>query len=101
MLRSPQIGPRAGPPPPGGLRVQQLHLVGFTTDLEGLIFSARKGAKSGGYVVALDDTLLATIDEAHRLREGGDDEGAGDDAEGAVRRHQPPRPQRGLSPREL
>jgi hypothetical protein len=52
--------------------LQQLHLVGFTTDLDGLIFSARKGAKSGSFVVPLDDKLVATIAEAHRRRNGDD-----------------------------
>src|SRR2546423_9900615 len=53
--------------PTGGLfgtRVQKLHLVGFTTDLDGLIFSARKGSKAGGYLIPLDKQLLATIAEA-------------------------------------
>jgi hypothetical protein len=52
--------------------VQQLHLVGFTTDLDGLIFSARRGAKSGGYLVALDDRFVALIKEAVRLQTGVD-----------------------------
>ena len=60
--------------------MQQLHLVGFTTDIEGLIFSARKGSRSGGYVVTLDDRLLARIEEALRLR-------AEDDTEGSNGRH--------------
>jgi hypothetical protein len=41
--------------------VQRLHLVGFTSELDGLIFSAKDGARSGGYVVALDSELLDTI----------------------------------------
>ncbi|HWW54100.1 MAG TPA: septation protein SepH, partial [Acidimicrobiales bacterium] len=52
--------------------MQQLHLVGFTTDLDGLIFSARRGAKSGGYLVALDDRFVALIKEAVRLQTGVD-----------------------------
>ena len=44
--------------------MQQLHLVGFTTDLQGLIFSARRGAKSGSFVVQLDQKLVETIAEA-------------------------------------
>src|SRR5207302_2926206 len=51
-----------------GARVQQLHLVGFTTDIEGLIFSTRRGSRSGGYMVVLDDRLLERIEEALRLR---------------------------------
>jgi hypothetical protein len=44
--------------------VQQLHLVGFTTDRRGLIFSVRRGAKSGGYTIAVDDDLFSAIDDA-------------------------------------
>jgi hypothetical protein len=43
--------------------VQQLHLVGFTTDQRGLIFSARRGAKSGSYTVSIDAALCDAIDE--------------------------------------
>jgi Protein of unknown function (DUF3071) len=47
--------------------MQDLHLVGFTADFDGLIFSVRKGAKSGSYVVAVDEALLDAINEARRL----------------------------------
>ena len=50
--------------------MQQLHLVGLTTDLGGLIFSARKGSKSGGFLIELDDELLATIADTVRRRNG-------------------------------
>src|SRR3954463_14918429 len=69
-----------------GACVQQLHLVGFTTDLEGLIFSARRGSRSGDYMVVLDERLLARIEEALRLREAleadtdGEDHADGEDA---------------------
>ena len=46
-----------------GSRVQQLHLVGFTTDRRALIFSVRRGAKTGSYTVAFDDELLAAVDD--------------------------------------
>jgi hypothetical protein len=78
--------------------VQQLHLVGFTTDLEGLIFSARKGAKSGGYLVMLDDRLQATIEDALRLRNG---DGELDEDGTSPNRPRRPRPQSTLSPREI
>ena len=55
--------------------MQRLHLVGFTTEHDGLIFSARKGSKAGGYLVSLDKELLSTIAEAERLRNGQKDEG--------------------------
>ncbi|HUP85251.1 MAG TPA: septation protein SepH [Acidimicrobiales bacterium] len=44
--------------------MQQLHLVGLTTDLDSLICSARKGAKSGSFVLPLDEHLLQVIAEA-------------------------------------
>jgi hypothetical protein len=84
--------------------VQQLHLVGFTTDLEGLIFSARKGAKSGGYLVVLDDKLRATVEDAFRLRngQGSTDDGADDESSaGGAGRPRRPRPESTLSPREI
>ena len=85
--------------------MQQLHLVGFTTDLEGLILSPRRGAKSGGYFVRLDDSLRASIEDAQRLRDGGDDmqpgEPGGSDDARAVTRPAQPRPASELSPREI
>ena len=50
--------------------MRKLHLVGLTTDLDGLIFAARKGSKSGGYVVPLESTLLDVIADAQRRRNG-------------------------------
>jgi hypothetical protein len=82
--------------------VQQLHLVGFTTDLEGLIFSARKGSKSGSFLVRLDDGLLARIDEAERLRNGGEADGEAVEIDGrASASGRRPRPESELSPREI
>src|SRR6266480_3269214 len=85
--------------PTGGLfgtRVQKLHLVGFTTDLDGLIFSARKGSKAGSFMVQLDQQLLATIAEAERIRNG--ESGEGGEAGGRPR---PARPASRLTPREI
>jgi hypothetical protein len=45
--------------------------VGFTATFDGLIFSTRKGAKSGNYVVPLDGRLLKQIADAERRRDGG------------------------------
>jgi len=50
-------------------RVQRLHLVGFTSELDGLIFSTKNGARSGGYVVALDSELLDAIREVLERRD--------------------------------
>src|SRR5687767_11165671 len=87
---------RLGP----GAPVQQLHLVGFTTDLDSLIFSGRKGAKSGSFVLPLDEDLLGTIAEAVRRRVAD-----GEDIEVPVEILGPaaptPRRQSQLSPREI
>ena len=48
--------------------MQQLHLVGFTTESDQLILSAKKGAKSGGFVVPVDERLLEVIADAVRRR---------------------------------
>ena len=98
------------------VRVQQLHLVGFTTDLDGLIFSARRGSKSGGYLVVLDDQLQRSIEEALRMRaslppgerpaSSAADRDADGDAEDmgearVIRPRLSNRPESGLTPREM
>ena len=50
--------------------MRKLHLVGLTTDRDGLIFTARKGAKSGGFIVPIDDRVLSAIADAGRLDNG-------------------------------
>ena len=54
----------------GQLTVQRLHVVGFTTDHEGLILSARRGTKSGGYSINVDAELEEAI--ATALKERGE-----------------------------
>ncbi|PLS76369.1 MAG: hypothetical protein CYG61_02240, partial [Actinobacteria bacterium] len=92
--------------------MQQLHLVGLTTDHTGLILSARRGARTGKYTVTADDKLLAALREAQRLRDGGDEAadegaGAGHDAEASSTPAvplPPPPPAKAvssLSPREI
>lgn len=46
----------------GGVCVQKLHLVGFTADRKGLIFSPRRGSKGGTFIVAMSDDVLQAID---------------------------------------
>ncbi|MBA3655558.1 MAG: DUF3071 domain-containing protein, partial [Actinobacteria bacterium] len=79
--------------------MQQLHLVGVTTDHDALIFSARKGAKSGGFLVALDDRFYDTIDEAGRLRDGEENGATG--RRKAAKRPSIPRVESALSPRDI
>ena len=90
-----------------GDHVQQLHLVGLTTDLSGLIFSARKGAKSGSYVIRLDDDVVETIVETLRRRESSSPASTPSAtslatlAREAEAEPRPPRPDSSLSPREI
>src|SRR5712691_8411639 len=78
--------------------MQKLHLVGFTADFDGLIFSVRKGAKSGSFVVPLDGRLLKQIAEADRLREGGSRYRPD---EGRLTSPRLVRPESSLNPREM
>lgn len=80
--------------------MRKLHLVGLTTDRDGLIFTARKGSKSGGYIVPLDDRVLAAIADAGRLDNGGppDDGAALPDVEVVPKRL---RSESALTPREM
>lgn len=87
----------------------RLYLVGFTTDLKSLIFATRRGAKSGTYLVGVDERLRQTLREVDRLAEeaksgqpvallvGG--ESAAEQADGAEAAA-PPRHSR-LTPREI
>lgn len=94
--------------PAVGGPLQKLHLVGLTTDLSGLIFSARKGSKSGGYVVPVDARLLAVIADTLSRRNG--DAPAtdvdlaalvGDSTPPQPQPPAPPRPTSALNPREI
>jgi hypothetical protein len=83
------------------MKVQKLHLVGFTSDREGLVFSARKGTKTGRFVIPVDDELVASVQEAQRVRNGSEPERRtrvgreGGEAEAA------PRAESMLTPREI
>jgi hypothetical protein len=51
----------------------RLHLLGFTPDLKGLVFSGRRGGRSGTYFVPVDDAFLKALTqlETARLEEDG------------------------------
>jgi len=74
--------------------MQKLHPVGFTSELDGLILSVRKGAKTGGFVVPVDAKLLKLLADADRGRER---------AKGTLHANPPRlvRPDSALSPREM
>lgn len=72
--------------------MQKLHLVGFTKDHDGLILSARRGTRSGGYVVTIDDALVEAVEEYAARQE---------EAEAEVEPERPPRVESSLSVREI
>ena len=80
--------------------MRKLHLVGLTTDRDGLIFTARKGSKSGGFIVPLDDRVLSAIADASRGDNGAplDDDAAIPDVEAIPKRL---RSESALTPREM
>ncbi|HET7487057.1 MAG TPA: septation protein SepH [Acidimicrobiales bacterium] len=82
--------------------MKKLHPVGVTADNEGLVLSPRKGAKSGGFVVAVDDALLEALELARQRRNGA---AAGTEESSAAAAPAvpaaPPRPSSSLSPREI
>jgi hypothetical protein len=83
--------------------VQQLHLVGTSNDSSGLVFSLRKGAKNGRFVLPLDETLLAAVADAIRQRNGSGPATTVTADELLERPAPPPPPRResGLNPREM
>ncbi|MDQ6836880.1 MAG: septation protein SepH, partial [Actinomycetota bacterium] len=74
--------------------MKELYLVGLNADRDGLILAARKGGRSGGFTVTVDEDLLDHIDEL-RSELGGPPSGA--------RRGKaaPRRVRSALSPREI
>jgi hypothetical protein len=78
--------------------LRKLHLVGLTTDRDGLIFTARKGSKSGGYIVPLDDKVLAAIAEARSEGNGSPALAEAVDVEAVPKRL---RSESALTPREM
>jgi hypothetical protein len=76
--------------------VQKLHLVGITPELDGLILSTRKGAKSGSFVVTVDASVLEQLNAGATKGRGGRTNG--------TRPSREPRqtsPESQLAPREM
>jgi PIN domain nuclease of toxin-antitoxin system len=69
-------------------------MVGFTTDHRGLIFSVRRGAKSGGFVVQLDESIMTAVEELRALL--AEEQAERDDAKVSSKR-----PESSLSVREV
>ncbi|HET6795476.1 MAG TPA: septation protein SepH [Acidimicrobiales bacterium] len=81
--------------------MQQLHLVGMTTELDGLIFSARRGSRSGGFVVRLDDALIEAIEQAVRMNRTLAEEESQTPSLPRLQHIRVSRPQSSLTPREM
>ncbi|HVL28946.1 MAG TPA: septation protein SepH, partial [Acidimicrobiales bacterium] len=81
--------------------MRKLHVVGFTSDLDGLIFSTRKGSKSGSFVVSIGEELLEKLDEVQRLRNGGEATTPASLPSRRDDRERRPRPESSLTPREI
>jgi hypothetical protein len=88
--------------PSCGGAVQQLHLVGFTTDHKGLILGTRRGTQEGSFVVTLDRGLVEQIEELLRIQAG--EGGSGDSAavaNGTSPMLRRPKAESRLTPREV
>ena len=86
----------------------KLHLVGFSSDLKSLVFSTRRGAKSGTYMVDVNPRLKRTLEEiASRQAESEAEEVVEQPKPVARDRRPPPRfdrppaPPSKLSPKEI
>lgn len=60
----------------------KLHLVGFSSDLKSLVFSTRRGAKSGTYTIDVNPRLKRTLEEIES-RQAENDEAAAKEEEAA------------------
>ena len=82
--------------------MQQLHLVGITTELDGLIFSTRRGSRAGSFIVPITEELLDSIGQAEKLRREAEPDAAADETASAMRRlRSASRPESRLTPREM
>lgn len=80
-----------------GAPVRQLHVVGFTSDHAGLILTGRPGAKTGSYVLVVDQQLIDQIERARQVQRGEIDRGPEGSGVGGTRS----RVGSALSPREI
>src|SRR3954466_2755142 len=101
MVRSIALGPLGRPSMSRVTFVQQLHLVGFTTDHQSLIFSVRRGAKSGSFQISVDESLLAAVEDAKSWLQSAAEHEAGEDGADSEAYPQVERPQSALSVREV
>ncbi len=52
--------------------MNRLHLLGFTHDLKGVVFSQRRGSKTGTFWVPIDDAFMAAVGKLEQARRGRD-----------------------------
>ena len=48
----------------------RLHLLGFTHDLKGVVFSQRRGSKTGTFWVPIDDAFMTAVGKLEQARRG-------------------------------
>lgn len=48
--------------------MQKLHLLGFTNDLDGVVFAQRRGSKKAAYWVAVDDAFVRAVEKLESAR---------------------------------
>ncbi len=89
--------------------MRELHVIGFTSDHGGLILAAKGAAETGGFLLRIDDDLVAHVTRA-RQHGGGASPGAGSPVAAEVVAGQPvaeaapaarPSGRSALSPREI
>jgi hypothetical protein len=52
--------------------MNRLHLLGFTHDLKGVVFSQRRGSKTGTFWVPIDDAFMTAVGKLEQARRGRD-----------------------------
>lgn len=52
--------------------MNRLHLLGFTHDLKGVVFSQRRGSKTGSFWVPIDDAFMTAVGKLEQARRGRD-----------------------------
>ena len=62
--------------------MNRLHLLGFTHDLKGVVFSQRRGSKTGTFWVPIDDAFMTAVGKLEQARRGRDAGAAKPDGKG-------------------
>jgi len=77
----------------GSGSIRRLHLVEYSAEQGGFVLATRRGAKTGSYVLAVDEALVEQLDRARRMGGAPPDPAPGPASRSGVRS--------GLTPREI